>query len=110
MHPRLQRGASLLEALVAFVVLSIGLLGMVRLQSHLRLDADRYASVRSSAPRAAGHRDAARLRGIGGSGHTALLRRDPSAAQTIDLTNTRYDLTRSIADNAGHKTVSVNTA
>lgn len=35
-----QRGVSLVEALVAFLVLSLGVLAMSRLQSHLRLHAD----------------------------------------------------------------------
>jgi Tfp pilus assembly protein PilV len=41
-HPtsRSQRGTSLLEALVAFLVLSLGMVSIARVQSHLRLDAD----------------------------------------------------------------------
>ena len=111
MHPRLQRGASLLEALVAFVVLSIGLLGMVRLQSHLRLDAD-IARQRSEAVRLA-QQDIETLRSfaaMAASGTQPSYATITSAARTIDLTSTRYDLTRSIADNAGHKTVSVSAA
>ncbi len=39
-RPRQQRGASLVEALLAFLVLSLGMVGMVKLQSHLRSAAD----------------------------------------------------------------------
>ena len=35
-----QRGTSLLEALVAFLVLSLGMVAIARVQGHLRLDAD----------------------------------------------------------------------
>ena len=41
-HPtyRTQRGTSLLEALIAFLVLSLGMVAIARVQGHLRLDAD----------------------------------------------------------------------
>ena len=38
--PRAQRGTSLLEALIAFLVLSLGMVSIARVQGHLRLDAD----------------------------------------------------------------------
>jgi Tfp pilus assembly protein PilV len=50
--PRRQRGVALLEALIAFVVLSLGMLAIGRLQTHLRLDAD-VARQRSEAVRLA---------------------------------------------------------
>lgn len=47
-----QRGTSLIEALIAFLVLSLGMLGMARLQNQLRLHAD-IARQRSEAVRLA---------------------------------------------------------
>ena len=38
--PRAQRGTSLLEALIAFLVLTLGMVSIARVQGHLRLDAD----------------------------------------------------------------------
>ena len=38
--PHAQRGTSLLEALIAFLVLSLGMVSIARVQGHLRLDAD----------------------------------------------------------------------
>ena len=51
-HPRGQHGSTLVEALVAFLVLSVGMIAIARLQSHLRLDAD-VARQRSEAVRLA---------------------------------------------------------
>lgn len=50
--PRRQRGITLIEALIAFLVLSIGMLAIVRVQTHLRLNAD-TARQRSEAVRLA---------------------------------------------------------
>ena len=50
--PRRQRGTSLLEALVAFLVLSLGMLTVARVQTQLRLNAD-VARQRSEAVRLA---------------------------------------------------------
>ena len=50
--PSQQRGVALLEALIAFLVLSIGLLALSRLQTHLRTNAD-AARERSEAVRLA---------------------------------------------------------
>ncbi len=47
-----QRGATLIEALIAFLVLSLGMLAMARLQNHLRLNSD-VARQRSEAVRLA---------------------------------------------------------
>jgi Tfp pilus assembly protein PilV len=47
-----QRGTTLVEALVAFLVLSLGMVAVARLQGHLRLDAD-VARQRSEAVRLA---------------------------------------------------------
>ena len=50
--PRRQRGTTLLEALVAFLVLALGMLTVARVQTHLRLNAD-LARERSEAVRLA---------------------------------------------------------
>ena len=60
--PRAQRGSSLVEALVAFLVLSLGMIAIARLQGHLRLDAD-VARQRSEAVRLA-QQDMETLRGF----------------------------------------------
>ena len=50
--PRRQRGITLIEAMITFLVLSIGMLAIVRVQTHLRLNAD-TARQRSEAVRLA---------------------------------------------------------
>ena len=51
-HRHRQRGSTLLEALIAFLVLSLGMIVIARVQTHLRLDAD-VARQRSEAVRLA---------------------------------------------------------
>ena len=57
-----QRGTTLFEALVAFLVLSLGMVAIARVQGHLRLDAD-AARQRSEAVRLA-QEDMETLRGF----------------------------------------------
>ena len=110
-----QRGASLLEALIAFLLLSLGMLGMVRLQAHLRLDADlsrqrseavRLAQQDIETERAFASLAAAPNQRSYASIVSATLNVDPSSGYT---TNTSYTVDRRIADNPGlaTKTASV---
>lgn len=62
-HRHAQRGSTLFEALVAFLVLSLGMVAIARLQGHLRLDAD-VARQRSEAVRLA-QEDMETLRSFG---------------------------------------------
>jgi hypothetical protein len=81
---------------------------MVRLQSHLRLDAD-IARQRSEAVRLA-QQDIETLRSFAALAASANRRSYAgitSDMEPIDLTNTHYVLTRRIAESAAHKTVSV---
>lgn len=61
-HRRSQRGSTLFEALVAFLVLSLGMIAIARIQGHLRLGAD-VARQRSEAVRLA-QQDMEMLRGF----------------------------------------------
>ncbi|MEO6410166.1 MAG: hypothetical protein ABIO45_15635 [Burkholderiaceae bacterium] len=104
---RRMRGTSLLEALVAFLVLSLGMLTVVRLQTHLRASAD-VARQRSEAVRLA-QQELENLRAFSaiapGSGARAyadivsgVATLDDAAAQPG--ANTRYTLTRAVLDDA----------
>jgi Tfp pilus assembly protein PilV len=103
-----QRGATLLEALVAFVVLMLSVAAVVRVQGQLRLGSD-IARQRSEAVRL-GQEDLESLRGYavmaasaGARSYAAIA----SASTTIDgaagyVTNTAYLLTRDVrADASG---------
>ena len=93
---RIQRGISLIEALIAFLVLSLGVLGMSKLQSHLRLHSD-IARQRSEAVRIA-QEDMEALRSFA-STTTARAwssRRRPSSAEPLTITE-RSERLRSIA-------------
>ncbi len=102
-HPRQrQRGATLLEALVAFLVLSLGMLSMARLQNQLRLHAD-VARQRSEAVRLA-QEDLEQLRafaslatsaGVAAYDDIASGERQVSSLNDQAL-NTRYELRRQI--------------
>ena len=113
-----QRGTTLLEALIAFLVLSLGILTIGRVQTHLRLGSD-IARQRAEAVRlgqeelenlrafsviaaSAGARSYAEI-----AGRTLLIDADAGYA-----TNTRYRLTRSVqaAANVDAKDVSVDVA
>jgi Tfp pilus assembly protein PilV len=96
---RRQRGTSLLEALVAFLVLSLGMLTVARVQTQLRLHAD-VARQRSEAVRLAQEdletlRDFAAIAvGAGTRSYDAIA----SASRTVDTDagNTRYVVARQI--------------
>jgi Tfp pilus assembly protein PilV len=112
---RHQRGASLLEALIAFLVLSLGLLGMVKLQAHLRLDAD-LSRQRSEAVRLA-QQDIEEMRAfasIAAAPNQRSYAAIASATRDVDAasgysSNTRYAIARRVIDNPGlaTKTASV---
>jgi Tfp pilus assembly protein PilV len=100
--PRRQRGTTLLEALVAFLVLTLGMLTVARVQGHLRLSAD-IARQRSEAVRLA-QEDLETLRAFASIAATAGLRAYDDIAnlsRTVDAdtgyaTNTHYRVTRRI--------------
>jgi Tfp pilus assembly protein PilV len=92
---RAQRGITLIEALVAFAVMAIGLLALVRVQAGLRLEAD-ITRQRAEAVRIA-QEDLERLRAYATLADfdaitVATVQTD---AQTLDV-NTSYTLTRSV--------------
>jgi Tfp pilus assembly protein PilV len=99
---RRQRGATLLEALVAFLVLSLGMLTVARVQTQLRLNSD-IARQRSEAVRLA-QQDMETLRAFSVLQATAGARSYAdisSANNTVDLstgyqTNTRYLVSRKV--------------
>ena len=95
-HCARQRGTTLIEALVAFLVLSLGLLAMARMQSQLRLNADfarqqseavRIAQQEMESLRAFATTDAASARSF-----EAIV----TAARHVD-NGTAYDLVRDVA-------------
>lgn len=114
---RRQRGISLLEALIAFLVLSIGILTVGRVQTHLRLGSD-IARQRSEAVRL-GQEDLETLRSFSVMAASAGARSYAdiaSAVAAIDsdngyATNTRYRLIRDVQPSATtaakHASVSV---
>jgi Tfp pilus assembly protein PilX len=111
--PARQRGASLVEALIAFLVLSLGLVGMTKLQSQLRLNAD-IARQRSEAVRLAqedieGLRSFASLVSMPGVRAYADIAAD---SRRIDSTpgqalNASFQLQRNVSDGGGFRTASV---
>jgi Tfp pilus assembly protein PilV len=109
MRAQRQRGAGLLEALIAFLVLSMGMVGMVRLQSHLRLDAD-IARQSAEAVRLA-QQDIEGLRAYSDPSAYAGI---ATAVQRFDLasgfvSNTSFELTRRIVEvpGSGYKAASL---
>ena len=99
---RRQRGTTLLEALVAFLVLSLGMLSVARVQTQLRLHAD-VARQRAEAVRL-GQEDMERLRAFAVIAHSAGARAYADIASTataVDAntgfaSNTRYVVARQI--------------
>ena len=112
---RRQRGTTLLEALVAFLVVSLGMLTVARVQSQLRLNSD-LARQRSEAVRL-GQEDLESLRAfsvVAASGGLRSYADVVSASTTVDsaagyATNTRYTVARQIdaASAPGAKSASV---
>lgn len=100
--PRRQRGTTLLEGLVALLVLSLGMFSVGRVQTQLRLNAD-MARQRSEAVRLA-QEDMERLRAFSVLATTAGARAYAdivNATTTVDAStgyasNTRYQVARSI--------------
>jgi Tfp pilus assembly protein PilV len=112
MTPR-PRGIALLEALIAFLVLSVGLLMVARLQVHLRLGVD-LSRQRSEAVRLA-QKESETLRSftvIAASPTATSFEAIDSQSRTIDPldgdpTNTRYQLVRRIDTASTLKTASI---
>lgn len=112
-----QRGTTLLEALVAFLVLSLGMLTVARVQTQLRLNSD-VARQRSEAVRL-GQEDLESMRAfsvISASSGARSYADVTSASTTVDsnagyATNTRYQVARQIeaasAPNAKNAAVTV---
>lgn len=99
---RKQRGISLVEALIALLVLSLGMLTMARLQSHLRLGSD-IARQRAEAVRLA-QEDIETMRAysvLAASGAARSYAEITSASVNVDAstgyaTNTQYTVSRQI--------------
>ena len=114
---RRQRGTTLLEALVAFLVLSLGMLTVVRVQTQLRFNSD-VARQRSEAVRL-GQEDLETLRAfsvLAASAGARAYAEAVSASHQVDsstgfATNTRYTVARQIdaagAPHAKNATVTV---
>ncbi|MEQ1682073.1 MAG: prepilin-type N-terminal cleavage/methylation domain-containing protein [Burkholderiaceae bacterium] len=102
---RHQQGISLIEALIALLVLSLGMLTVSQLQGHLRLGSD-IARQRTEAVRL-GQEDIEALRGysvIAASGAEPSWAGITSASRSADAstgyaTHTRYTVAREIVDN-----------
>ena len=101
-HRRLQRGTTLLEALVAFLVLSLGMLTVVRVQTQLRFSSD-VARQRTEAVRL-GQEDLETLRAfsvLAASAGLSAYADLTSTSRQVDsasgyATNTRYTVARQI--------------
>ncbi len=112
-----QRGTTLLEGMVAFLVLSLGMLSVVRVQTQLRLNSD-VARQRSEAVRLA-QEDLEKMRAfssiairVGANAYAGLAAGMSSIdASSGQPSNTTYALTREVSDtdlpNAKSATVSV---
>jgi type IV pilus modification protein PilV len=115
-HRRQQRGTTLLEGLVAFLVLSLGMLSVVRVQTQLRLNSD-VARQRSEAVRLA-QEDLEQMRAFSvvgvraGARAYSSLSSDTTIVDAIDgvSTNTRYSVAREVnnADAPNSKDASIN--
>ena len=108
-----QRGSALLSALIAFLVVSVGLLGLTRGQSQLRLSGD-LARQRSEAARLAqadieGLRAFAALTGAAGTATWAAIG-DATLDATPAGSPTAYALSRRVVEAAGYKSLRVTVA
>ena len=116
--PRRQRGTTLLEGLVALLVLSLGMFSVGRVQTQLRLNAD-LARQRSEAVRLA-QEDLERLRAFSVIAATAGARayadivNNTTTVDASPASNTRYQVSRTIgtagAPNAKNASVAVSWA
>jgi Tfp pilus assembly protein PilV len=108
-HPRAQRGIGLIEALLAFLVLSLGMLAMTRVQSDLRAHAE-LARQRTEAVRIA-QQDIETLRAysvLTASAGTRSYAQIAPASTTVDsIAPTRYELTRQVDASADGQAASV---
>lgn len=103
--PRRQHGISLIEALIALLVLSLGMLTVSQLQTHLRLGSD-IARQRTEAVRL-GQEDIETLRAysmLAASGAAHSWAGIANASRSVDAstgyaTHTRYTVARAIVDN-----------
>lgn len=106
---RLQRGIGLIEALLAFLVLSLGMLAMTRVQSDLRAHAE-LARQRTEAVRIA-QQDIETLRAYSVLGTSAGARsydQITSAITTVDsIAPTRYELSRQVGASADGQAANV---
>lgn len=110
---RRQAGASLVEALIAFLVLSVGLVGSARLHGQLRLNTD-IARQRSEALRLA-QADIESLRaftalasGPSGPGYADIVAHAASlGAGTVPNTNTRFELEREVVADDGYRSAAL---
>ncbi|HEX3141743.1 MAG TPA: prepilin-type N-terminal cleavage/methylation domain-containing protein [Rhizobacter sp.] len=100
---RRQRGISLIEALVGLLLLSVGLMGALRLQTWLRLHGD-IAHQRSEAVRLA-QQD---LEGLRGFAQATAFDAITSQHRETNGERTAFVLTRSVAPSAGLKSSQVN--
>jgi len=111
--PRIQRGISLVEALIAFLVLSLGALGMSKLQSNLRLHSD-ISRQRSEAVQIA-QEDMESLRSFTSTraaknehSYDAVASASATIAQSTERSaNTSFGVERSISEDNGFRTASV---
>lgn len=108
-RPQAQRGIGLIEALLAFLVLSLGMLAMTRVQSDLRAHAE-LARQRTEAVRIA-QQDIETLRAYSVLGTSAGARsydQITSAITTVDsIAPTRYELSRQVGTSADGQAATV---
>jgi Tfp pilus assembly protein PilV len=97
--PARVRGITLVEALVAFAIMAVGLLGLIRAQAGLRLEAD-VTRQRAEAVRVA-QEDLERLRAYATTEEfdASVVATGPTEVSTLDA-NTTYTLTRVVDDAA----------
>jgi Tfp pilus assembly protein PilV len=111
---RRQRGVSLIEALMAFAVMALGMLGVMGVQTTLRFNSD-IAKQRSEATRLA-QEQMESLRAFSvlapAEGHVAYddIATVPSAAVQGYTTNTTYSLVTEVAQSGESKNVTVSVA
>ena len=105
-----QKGIGLIEALLAFLVLSLGMLAMTRVQSDLRAHAE-LARQRSEATRIA-QQDIEALRAYSvltkpGAGANSFEQIAPASAVVDSIAPTRYELVRQVSPAADGQAASV---